>query len=153
ETPATASALAECASVALFVRRAREARAGFELCEDNAGALASICRHLEGLPLAIELAAARVRLLPPAALAEGWRPLQGGAALQLLAGGSADAPERQRTLRAAIAWSHALLDAPEQAAFRRLCRFVGTFTIAGTRALCDDLGREPLELLGSLADK
>ncbi len=137
--PVSAATLAACASVALFVRRARRVQAEFDLTDSNAAALARICTHLDGLPLAIELAAAET--------------LQGGAALNLLSGGPADAPERQRTQRAAIAWSYELLDAAERAAFRRLSTFVGSFTLDGARALCGDLERDPLDLVSSLAGK
>ena len=151
--PVSAAALAGCASVALFVRRARRVQAEFDVTDSNAAALARICTHLDGLPLAIELAAARIALLPPAALAEQLETLQGGAALNLLLGGPTDAPERQRTQRAAIAWSYELLDVTERAAFRRLSTFVGSFTLDGARALCGDLERDPLELVSSLAGK
>lgn len=102
----------------LFVERARAV--GVELTADDAPAVAEICRRLEGLPLAIELAAARVRLLPPAALLS-----QLGHRLQVLVGGSHDLPDRQKTMRDAINWSYQLLSVPAKALFRRLCVFVG----------------------------
>jgi len=96
-------------AVALFVDRARAVRPGFALTEGNAGAVAEICRRLEGLPLAIELAAARTRLLDPPALLD-----QLGSSLDALGTGAVDLPERQRTLRATVEWSVGLLEDPER---------------------------------------
>ena len=110
-------------AVALFVERARLIRPDFRLTDDNAGAVAGICRRLDGLPLAIELAAARIKIFsPPMMLAR----LE--AALPLLAGGSVDLPARQQTLRGAIDWSYQLLSEGEQALFRRLSIFSGGWT-------------------------
>jgi predicted ATPase len=111
-------------AVALFVERARRIRPDFRLTDDNASAVAGICRRLDGLPLAIELAAARIKLFtPPMMLAR----LED--ALPLLAGGSVDLPARQQTLRGAIDWSYQLLNAGEQALFRRLSVFSGGWTL------------------------
>ena len=111
-------------AVALFVERARLIRPDFRLTDDNAGAVAGICRRLDGLPLAIELAAARIKIFsPPMMLAR----LE--ASLPLLGGGSVDLPARQRTLRGAIDWSYQLLSEPEQALFRRLSIFSGGWTV------------------------
>ena len=93
--------------------------------------VAEICRRLEGLPLAIELAAARTRLLPPLASAG-----QAGPRLPVLAGGVHDLPDRQKTMRDAIAWSYELLDEPDQALFRRMCVFTGGCTLDAAEAVC-----------------
>ena len=100
--------------VALFVERARTTKGSFELTPENAGAVAAVCRRLDGLPLALELAAARLRLLSPEALLERLDH-----ALDVLTSGPRDIPERQQTLRATIDWSHSLLQEPEQRLFRR----------------------------------
>src|SRR6266545_3553942 len=116
--------LAECESVALFVERAQAVAPGFALTEENAPAVAEICLRLDGLPLAIELAAARTRLLSPAAMVKRLPER-----LKLLAGGARDLPERQQTIRNAIAWSYDLLDQGEHQLFVRLGVFVGGFTL------------------------
>jgi predicted ATPase/DNA-binding CsgD family transcriptional regulator/transcriptional regulator with XRE-family HTH domain len=108
----------------LFVERALEVRPDFVLSEANASAVAEICRHLDGLPLAIELAAAKVSVLSPSQIAERLDDRFG-----LLVGGSRDAPARQQTLRATIDWSYALLSEAERILFRRLAVFVGGFTL------------------------
>ena len=107
-------ALRTCPSVALLVQRAEKVKPGFALTAANAAAIAAICRRLDGLPLALELAAARVRILEPAALLQRLDH-----ALDLLTSGDRDLPLRQRTLRATISWSYSLLDAAEQRLLRR----------------------------------
>ncbi|MBI2776692.1 MAG: hypothetical protein HYX57_05425 [Chloroflexi bacterium] len=120
--------LAREAAVELFVSRA--AATGRHLAAD--ATVREICRRLDDLPLALELAAARVRLLSPPALLQRL-----DASLSLLTGGARDLPERQRTLRATIEWSHDLLRADEQAAFRRLSAFRGSFTLEAAEAIAD----------------
>ena len=122
-------ALAELAaseSVQLFVDRAQAAAADFQLHLDNAAAVAAICARADGLPLAIELAAARTALLSPEALLERLQRR-----LPLLSDGPRDQPDRLRTMRDAIAWSHDLLSIEERACYRRLAVFVGGCTIDG----------------------
>jgi predicted ATPase len=123
--------LAQIPAVALFVERVREAQPAFVLSADNAQAIAEICRRLDGLPLALELAAARSTVLSPEALLERLVHR-----LPLLTRGARDAPERQQTLRNTIAWSYDLLEAGEQQLFRRLAVFIGGFTLNAAQAVC-----------------
>ncbi len=142
----TSETLAQCESVRLFVERAVAASHEFALNDRNAGAVAEICRRLDGLPLAIELAAARAKALPPAALLERLDH-----DLPVLTAGPRDQPARQRTLGDAIGWSYDLLSKQEQALFRRLSIFAGGFTLSQA----DVLGT-PLPVLAgvlSLVDK
>jgi predicted ATPase len=135
---AAPDAISHYAAVALFLERARTIRSDFSITDENAASVAEICARLDGLPLAIELAAARTRLLPPEAMLSRL-----GHGLSLLSGGRRDAPARQQTLRNAIAWSHDLLEPDEQRLFRRLGIFVGGFTLEAVEAVCDagdDLG-------------
>ena len=145
--PDDPGALATVPAVALFVAFARDARPGFELTEANAAAVAEICRRLDGLPLALQLAAARLTVLSPAALLARLERR-----LPLLTHGPRDLPERQQTLRAAIAWSYDLLGAAEQRMFRQLAVFAGGFTLEAAEALTeggpDDI--DPLEAISSL---
>jgi predicted ATPase len=120
----------EVASIQLFVRRAQQVSSAFALTTSNARALAGICRKLDGLPLAIELAAARVKVLPPNELLERLDH-----ALPLLTGGARNLPERQQTMRAAIAWSYALLERREQTLFQRLAVFADSWTLEAAEAL------------------
>ncbi len=148
--PPTAQ-LQEYEAVALFVQRARAVRPDFVLTDENAAAVATICARLDGLPLAIELAAARIRLLPPAAMLARLNNR-----LSLLTGGAQDAPARQQTLRSAIDWSYDLLDTDEQRLFRRLAVFAGGCTLEAAEAVCNaegDLGSEILDGVASLIDK
>jgi predicted ATPase/transcriptional regulator with XRE-family HTH domain len=127
--------LGQIEAVALFVQRARAVRPDFDLSDDNAPVVAEICRRLDGLPLAIELAAARLRLLSPSALLALLNER-----LRLLVGGPLDAPTRHQTLEATIAGSYDLLDPDEQALFRRLSVFAGgcTFEAAMAASATDD---------------
>jgi predicted ATPase len=134
-TAAAPETIAESSAVELFVQRARSVDPTFTLHAGNASAVAELCRRLDGLPLAIELAAARVRLLPPAAL---LRRL--GERVELLAGGP-DRPERHRTLRATIAWSIRLLAPAERTVFARLSVFADGCTLDAAERVCDLEGR------------
>jgi predicted ATPase/DNA-binding NarL/FixJ family response regulator len=145
------AALAEVPSVALFVHCAQRVDPGFRLSQANAQAVAEACVRLDGLPLAIELAAARTRVLPPHALLSRL-----GERLDLLATPSQDQPARQRTLRVAIDASYELLTPAEQALFRRLGVFVGGFSLSAVAEVCDpraSLGLDPLAAIESLVDK
>lgn len=154
-------------AVRLFVTRAQAARPGFGLTEENANTIAAICSQLDGLPLALELAAVNVKVLPPSGLLANL-----GQRLPLLAAGPRDAPERQRTMRNAIAWSYGLLTSEEQRVFRVLSVFVGGFTLDAAEAVWLGIERDRtvtdtdgplsvspslhlsvLDLIGSLADK
>ncbi len=123
-------ALAQYDALALFIQRAQAVKPAFQLSHANARAIAEICLHLEGLPLAIELAAARIKLLPPQALLARLTPR-----LTILSSGARDVPERQQTLRNTIAWSYQLLDAQVQRLFRRLSVFVGGCTLQAIEAM------------------
>ena len=143
--------LAQVPAVALFVQRAERVDPGFKLSQANAPAVAEVCVRLDGLPLAIELAAARARVLPPQALVSRL-----GERLDLLATPSQDQPARQRTLRVAIDSSYDLLPPTEQALFRRLGVFVGGFSLSAVAEVCDpqaSLGLDPLAAIESLVDK
>lgn len=146
--PASTESLGSYPAIALFVERAKLTRGSFELTPENAGAVAALCRRLDGLPLALELAAARLRLLTPEALLERLDH-----ALQVLTSGARDLPERHQTLRATIDWSHSLLTEPEQRLFRRLAVFAGGCTFADVEAVCADAGENILDELESLLDK
>ena len=143
--PPALERLTQYEAVRLFLERAQAARADFAVTNETAPAVAELCHRLEGLPLAIELAAARVRLFsPPALLARLERRLP------LLTGGPRDRPARQQTMRAAIAWSYDLLDPAEQALFRRLAVFVGGWTIEAAEAVATAAGPLALDLLAGL---
>ncbi len=144
-------ALSQYAAVALFLQRARAIRPDFQLTPTNAQTIAKICIRLEGLPLAIELAAARVKLLPLHVLLARLEYR-----LPLLTGASRDAPTRQQTLRNTIAWSYQLLDAQEQRLFRHLSVFAGGCTLTAAEMICaasDDGELAVLDGVASLIDK
>jgi predicted ATPase/serine/threonine protein kinase len=143
--------LSDYSAVALFIQRAAAVKPDFELTEDNASAVTEICARLDGLPLAIELAAVRVKLLQPSALRTRL-----ASRLQLLTGGSRDLPARQQTLRGAIDWSHDFLNAAEQKLFRRLSVFAGGCTLEEVEAVCNtrsDLGLDLLDGMASMVDQ
>jgi len=155
--------LSQIPSVALFVQRAQAIDPDFALTEDNARAIAELCVHLDGLPLAIELAAARTTLLSPQMILERL-----GQRLSLLRWQARDLPERQQTLRSAIAWSYDLLSPEEQVLFRRLGIFAGSFSLEAAEAIgagghgagiprdsawVSPTGLDALEGLASLVDK
>jgi predicted ATPase len=145
---ASTESLMSYPSIALFVERARMTRGSFELTPENAGAVAAVCRRLDGLPLALELAASRLKLLSPEALLERLEH-----ALQVLTSSPRDIPERQQTLRATIDWSHSLLAESERRLFRRMAVFAGGCTVADVEAVCADPGETVLDELESLVDK
>ncbi len=143
------------AAIALFVERARAVKADFTLADDNAAAVAEICARLDGLPLAIELAAARSKLFTPAAMLQRLSER-----LRFLVGQARDLPQRQRTLRSVIDWSYNLLSAEEKMLFARLSVFAGSFTAEAVEALglalpdrVSDAPREVLDHLAVLIDK
>jgi DNA-binding NtrC family response regulator/predicted ATPase len=143
--------LARTEAVRLFVERARLVAPAFALTAENAAAVAEVCRRLDGLPLAIELAAARVRLLRVEQIVARLNDRFG-----LLTGGSRTAQPRQQTLRAALDWSHDLLSKPEQTLLRRLSVFAGGFTLEAVEGICTGPeldASQVLDLLGQLVDK
>lgn len=149
--PSEPEALLAYEAVRLFVERAGVAAPGFALTRENAAAVARVCERLDGIPLAIELAAARIRVLSAAQISDRLDD-----ALGLLTGGSRTAPPRQRTLRAALDWSHCLLPKEEKALFRRLSVFVGGFALGAAEEVCsggDLRAGNVLGLLSRLVDK
>ncbi|MFN8474027.1 MAG: tetratricopeptide repeat protein [Anaerolineae bacterium] len=144
----TTESLSQYEAVRLFIERAVAIRPDFKVTNENAPAIAEICYRLDGLPLAIELAAARIRMLTPAAMLQRLSD-----PLKLLTGGPRDLPERQQTLRSTIAWSYDLLGESEKALFRRLAVFVGGFSLEAAESVCDvdgDLGIDVLDGVAAL---
>jgi non-specific serine/threonine protein kinase len=149
--PPPAAAVAQCEAVRLFVDRAAAVRATFRVTPQNAAAVAQLCHRLDGIPLALELAAARVRVLPVAQLLGRLEDR-----FRLLTGGSRTAVPRHQTLRAAVDWSYALLTPDEQTLLRRLAVFAGGWTLEAAEAVGSGGGIEPaavLELLTRLVDQ
>jgi predicted ATPase/DNA-binding winged helix-turn-helix (wHTH) protein len=143
--------LPQNSAIELFVQRAAAVWPGFSVTSEDAPAIREICSRLDGLPLAIELAAARTKVLSPSDMLDRLQ-----SRLQLLTGGALDLPERQQTLRKTIDWSHGLLNEAEQKLFRRLSVFVGGCTLEAGEAVCNtsrDLGIDLFEGLSSLVDK
>ncbi len=144
-------ALAENPAITLFGQRAQAVKPDFQLNAENASIVAEICSRVDGLPLAIELAAARVKMLPLSGILTRLE-----SRLQLLTAGARDLPERQQTLRNTIDWSYDLLNEAEQKLLRRLSVFWGGCTLEGAEAVGntkDDLGRDIFDLMSSLVDK
>ena len=136
-------------AVALFAERASAIRSGFQITSQNASAVAQIAARLDGLPLAIELAASRLKILSPEALLERL-----GQRLSVLTGGARDLPERQRTIRSTIQWSHDLLQAEERRLFAHLATFTGGWSLEAAEAICGPgLDLEVLDGLGTLLDQ
>lgn len=150
--PIALDVLGQFEAVQLFIDRARRARRGFAVTDDNAPAVAQICSRLDGVPLAIELAAARVRTMPPERIAA-----QLDDRFRLLSGGPRTALPRQQTLQASIAWSEELLDTTERTVFARLGVFVGGFTVEAAEsvagAFADVDPYEVADVVARLADK
>jgi predicted ATPase/serine/threonine protein kinase len=143
--------LSQYSAVTLFIKRAKAVKPDFEISADNAAAVAEICARLDGLPLAIEIAAARVKLFSPSAMRKRL-----ASRLELLTGGPRDLPARQQTLRGAIDWSYDLLTAAEQKLFRRLSVFAGPCTLEAVEAVCNtknDLGLNLLDGVASMVDR
>jgi non-specific serine/threonine protein kinase len=141
------ASLAEYDSVALFVERARAVHSDFRLDGGNSGDVASICVRLDGLPLAIELAASRTRLLAPDAILARL-----GSSLDLLTSGGKDRPERQQTLRATLDWSYALLEEDDRLMLQELSVFSGGCTLESAEEVCGATGRSVVDGLESLVD-
>jgi predicted ATPase/class 3 adenylate cyclase len=146
----TLEALSSYEAVTLFVERAMALRPDFSVTNESVAAVAEIVARLDGLPLAIELAAARTRILSPQAILGRL-----GSRLAFLGGGARDLPARQQTLRGAIDWSYELLEAPEQGLLRRLAVFAGGVSLEAVEAICtpQDLGIDALEGLTSLVEQ
>lgn len=149
ETTATLDELTKNDAVTLLLDRAQAAQSDFRLTTDNASFIAQICSRLEGLPLALELAAARVNVLSPRALLEQLEHR-----LPILADGPRDVPQRQQTLRDAIAWSYDLLTQNEKMLFERLSVFRGGGTLESVESICEDMGSsEVIDALSMLVDQ
>ena len=143
--------LTQCEAVRLFIDRATRVRSNIRVTNENAAAVVEICQRLDGIPLAIELAAARTRMLTPEQIADGL-----GDRFHLLTAGTRGALPRQRTLEASVDWSHDLLGVDERTVFRRLAAFAGGFTLEAAEAVCAGEGierQDVLDLLGQLVDR
>src|SRR5262245_7239594 len=143
--------LTQCEAIRLFIDRATRVRSNIRVTDENAPAVVEICRRLDGIPLAIELAAARTRMLTPEQIADAL-----GDRFHLLTAGARGALPRQRTLEASVDWSHDLLGVDERTVFRRLAAFAGSFTLEAAEAVCAGAGierQDVLDLLGQLVDR
>jgi predicted ATPase len=149
--PLAPEALLRFPAVALFLERAKAVKQDFTITKENATAIAAICARLDGLPLAIELAASRIKLLSPATMLTRLE-----SSLNLLTGGARDLPLRQQTIRGTVNWSYSLLNTAEQSLFRRLSVFIGGCTLEAVEAVCDtkgNLGLDVLDGMASMVDK
>jgi predicted ATPase len=149
--PQAPETLSGFAAIALFLERAKAVKPDFTLSKENATAVAAICSRLDGMPLAIELAASRIKVLSPTAILTRLE-----SSLNLLTGGARDLPVRQQTLRGTVNWSYSLLNAAEQSLVRRLSVFTGGCTLEAVEAVCDtkgDLGIDVLDGMSSMVDK
>ncbi len=146
EPPPTLEVLGHVEAVRLFMQRAEAARAGFALDVDNMSAIALICRRLDGVPLALELAAARIAHLPPSAILTRLDPT-----LPLLTGGPADASARHRSMRDAVAWSYDLLDDADRQAAERLSVFVGGCSLEAAAAVVSSVSNDDVDILDRLS--
>ena len=144
--PPNLQTITQYEAVRLFIARAQAVKADFMVTNENAFAVAEICERLDGLPLAIELAAARVKLFPPQALLERL-----GSRLKFLTGGARDLPTRQQTIHNTIQWSYHLLDEREKILFARLGAFVGGCTLEAAEAVCNADNALPLDVLDGIA--
>ena len=147
EADPTVDSVVDCEGVRLFAERALDARPGFRIDSGNAGTVAAICRRLDGLPLGIELAAARVRSLSPERILDGLADR-----FRLLTGGARTAVARQQTLQASVEWSHHLLTDAERIVFRRLAAFSGGFSLEAAEAVAGGGPVETSDILGVLSD-
>jgi len=148
DEPVSAATFSEYESIRFFVERAQAIKPEFALSQTNASDVAAICRNLDGLPFAIELAAARIRLFEPQAIRSRL-----SSSLRFLTGGAKELPERQQTMRGTISWSYDLLGAEEKQLFDRLSVFAGGFTIDSAEAVGADPDGEILDAVSSLLDK
>lgn len=154
--PSSLAEMGAYSSIALFVERAQAVNPVFQLTESNAQVVGEVCRRMEGLPLAIELAAARIKLLTPQEIQARLRGPEGSkegreSSLKLLTGGGRDLPARHQTLRGAIDWSYSLLDKGEQTLFARLSVFVGGCTLSAADVVCNSVGDLPFDTLDGLS--
>ncbi len=148
-SPPSVETLLQYPGITLFVQRAQASQPEFKLTAENAAAVAEVCARLDGLPLAIELAAARIKLLPPQAMLARLQE----SALGLLTGGARDLPARQQTLRGTVQWSYDLLSADEQRTFRTLSVFVGGCTLEAATHVIGDNAQFVLERVTALINK
>jgi predicted ATPase len=149
--PSSLEVLLASPAVSLFDERAKAVKSDFAINEQNATAVAEICGRLDGLPLAIELAAARVKLLSPTAMLARLVEVDGHLSLQILTGGAHDLPERQQTIRGAIAWSYDLLSGDLKKLFCRLSVFAGGCTFSTAEIVCPQIGELKIDVLDGIA--